>query len=393
MGHSNSKTAPTTLGGGLNQLANMNRGTEEEYSKVAAAQITADAEMVTPSEKAAWAAANPSQASAVGFNPATGTAANGGLFNKYMAGITMTKQVQRGLTYDQVAAGPEDAEIAALKGWSWTSAEGLLAENHYLSVGQQAEMTAALKTGNTAAAAAIASASMGTGALPSVPAAKFAPGANPMMTSAGSSSSNTGAVTSDTLTNSYNEPNSSEFNQHNNDITVTETISAKAYRQQQHVPAEPPSGRSYIPQQYVDNDGPPYTLDPIRLDQWASESGTGAERSKVRGNAYAREALEQLMGNVAVMRTHSEPTSWQPTVADIPVGKLFPTPMGSGCVSYRGVARAQTNYGQLPVVSQLKYDGDLSNKSRDVIDAAMLAEQRRAGARLFNPTGRLATVR
>ena len=87
-----------------------------------------------------------------------------------------------------------------------------------------------------------------------------------------------------------------EFHAHNNgaEITISETESMKDYRTNLEVAEAPPTTAEYFPRQWLWN-GPPYALNPVRLNQWIQDGSTAGERSETRGVSYDRQAVEDLL--------------------------------------------------------------------------------------------------
>lgn len=190
---------------------------------------------------------------------------------------------------------------------------------------------------------------------------------------------------------SHNQPRMNEFNVHNTDITFTETISAEEYRKNMHVAETPQDEASWFQQVWLGDGSPPFVIDPIGQDAWSIGNQRHAQ-SRARGLSYDRQAVEDLLGKEGLTENPVVPF-FEPTLADFNVNKLFSPPLGSGCISYRGVPRNPKNYGRLPVITRLKYDGNLADKSTDDLDAELLQHMKTQGARIWNRDGKLSQLR
>lgn len=191
---------------------------------------------------------------------------------------------------------------------------------------------------------------------------------------------------------SFNQPRTSEFGKtHNLDISETSTLTPEEYRTSMHVSQTPQDETSWFQQVWLGDGSPPFVVDPIGRDAW--NIGTAAHaQSRARGLSYDRQAVENLLGKTGLTGPVVVPY-FEPSVTDFNVNKLFSPPMGSGCISYRGVPRNPKNYGRLPVVTRLLYDGQLLNKTSDEIDSEMLAYMKTQGARIWNKDGTLRQLR
>lgn len=189
-----------------------------------------------------------------------------------------------------------------------------------------------------------------------------------------------------------------EFHSHNPtylEQVVSGEEQSDLIRNAMHVAEVPPTEADYFPQQWV-WEGPPYTLNPVRNNQWISDGSTAGERSATRGVSYDRQEIENLVGGLDAMVAGTEQqflVPYDPQVSDFPVDKLYSPPLGSGCNLYRGARRNQDLVGRLPVISRLKYDGELREKSVAEINDEIAQFAKRQGVRLFNPKGHLEMIR
>ena len=189
-----------------------------------------------------------------------------------------------------------------------------------------------------------------------------------------------------------------EFHSHNStnsEQILSDTEKNDFIRNAMHVPELPKTEAEYFPQQWV-WEGPPFTLNPVRNNQWIVDGSTAGERSAARGDSYDRQEIENLVGALDEFVAGTEQqflVPYDPQVADFPVDKLFSPPLGSGCNLYRGARRNQDLVGRLPVISRLKYDGELREKSVAEINDEIVQFAKRQGVRLFNPKGHLEMIR
>lgn len=181
----------------------------------------------------------------------------------------------------------------------------------------------------------------------------------------------------------------------NSEQVLSQTEMNDLVRNSMHVSQVPPTEAEMFPQQWV-WEGPPYTLNPVRNNQWIADGSTAGERSAARGVSYDRQEIENLVGEIdsSIAGTPAQfLIPYKPQVADFDVNKLYSPPLGSGCNLYRGAQRDQSLVGRLPVISRLKYDGDLREKSIADINDEIAQFAKRQGVRLFNPKGHLQMIR
>lgn len=191
---------------------------------------------------------------------------------------------------------------------------------------------------------------------------------------------------------------------HNFDVTETVTVSQKEARKMQaaNVVRDDVTHENYwFEDTWLGHGVPPFVVRPIRLDPWIIDGGNFAKEAAKRGIGYDTEQVENLLGRYEIAGGNKIDVvdgalTWprsNPTVSQISSLPLFPHRPGTGCNTYRGVPRDPADFGELPLISQLIYNGDLVGKTNQQINEELYAAAKTADVRVFNQGGSLAQLR
>ena len=183
---------------------------------------------------------------------------------------------------------------------------------------------------------------------------------------------------------------------HNVDVPTISSLPSTDARTAMYVPDTVSAPQpEWFGDVWLGDGSPPLVVDPIGVDSWIMDGSSRHQQSHLKGKAYDRAAVENLIGHESML-TGADPGNfiyWVPSVTDFKVNKLYPAPMGGGCLSYRGVKRNNKNFGRLPVITRLKYDGHLADKSIGDIEKEMLQYMKTQDVRMYAQTGSLSQTR
>jgi len=176
------------------------------------------------------------------------------------------------------------------------------------------------------------------------------------------------------------------------------TYDAQEWANDMHVPAAPVSVASVMPEQWVSWDGVTVTLDPMRNKKWVYDGFTGHQESIERGKYFDKREVNAV---IQMEQTDVPPSFhlFQPTLADFNSNSLYSEPQARGCLQLATAGhsgrykRTTTNFGKLPVISQMKYDGLLYDKPTPDIERDIYESERTAGVRLYDPPSSVGDTR
>ena len=183
---------------------------------------------------------------------------------------------------------------------------------------------------------------------------------------------------------------------HNMDVPSVSALPASDVRAMLHVPAAVSAPQpEWFGSVWLGDGSPPLVVDPIRMESWITDDSSRHQQSVLKSKAYDRAAVENLIGHEATL-AGADPGNliyYVPSLTDFNVDKLYPPPVAGGCLTYRGVRRSNKNFGPLPVITRLKYDGDLADKSIGEINEEMLQYSKTQDVRIYAQTGSLSQTR
>jgi len=158
------------------------------------------------------------------------------------------------------------------------------------------------------------------------------------------------------------------------------------YRELTHA-AETPTLQQAHPDQWVDWGDHTVQVDPVGNKQWIHDSHDGHQRSEVRGRAYDARDVQHMLGWEKAHGWVGGLDYYSPSTVELDAAEKYSAPLGRGCRSWRGFQRDSGDFGKLPVIEALKYEGGLPNKSTGEIEAEMREAGRRQAHRLFDRSG------
>ena len=131
---------------------------------------------------------------------------------------------------------------------------------------------------------------------------------------------------------------------------------------------------------WVDNDTGTSVVDPIRSHHWTTHDEVHEEGLRKRRVAQTRqEADVRRYSSLISQREPAAFTPYVPTVNDTMRKDRFQSRDYAGFdASWRGALKDERGRGQLPVIRQQLDDGVLPDKSREVIEAEIKAEEAEA---------------